>query len=135
MPILPWSDMLSVGVKSIDQQHRKLIDILNQLGDVVNGTADAWDESVILSKLVEYTESHFAFEEALMRRVGYVGLEAHTLEHKQLFQQVAELMARNGAGEQAGAQALLVFLRDWLSSHIMGTDRALGQELNRINMR
>jgi hemerythrin len=52
-----------------------------------------------------------------------------------LFEQVADLMTRHCAGERPQAQALLVFLRDWLSAHIMGTDRALGQSLNKMNVR
>jgi hemerythrin-like metal-binding protein len=135
MPILPWSDMLSVGVKAIDHQHQTLVGILNQLADVVQGGDDAWDESVTLSKLVEYTEQHFAFEEALMRRVDYAGLEAHVEEHRRLFEQVADLMARSTTGERLQAQALLIFLRDWLTAHIMGTDRALGRSLNQMGVR
>ena len=135
MPILPWSDMLSVGVKAIDQQHRVLVDILNQLADLIQGGAQAWDESVTLTKLVEYTETHFAFEEALMRRSNYAGLDAHVQEHRLLFQQVSDLVANNAAGEAVDSQALVVFLRDWLSSHIMGTDRILGRELNRMGIR
>jgi hemerythrin-like metal-binding protein len=135
MPILPWSDMLSIGVKSIDQQHKALVGILNQLGDAVQGKADAWDESVVLTRLVEYTETHFAYEEALMRRIGYDGLDAHAQEHQLLFEQVGDLMARSTAGETAGAEDLLIFLRDWLSSHIMGTDRTLGQHLNQMDIR
>lgn len=135
MPILPWSDMLSVGVASIDQQHRILLDILNRLADAIQDGASAWDESAALTRLVEYTESHFAFEEDLMRRVGYAGLEAHEREHRLLFLQVADLMARSNAGEKVQTHALLVFLRDWLTTHIMGTDRALGLGLNQMDIR
>ncbi|MDE2371936.1 MAG: hemerythrin family protein [Burkholderiales bacterium] len=135
MPIMPWSDMLSVGVASIDEQHQILVGILNELADSLQAGIDDWDESVALTKLVDYTESHFAFEEGLMRRVGYPGVDAHEQEHRLLFQQVAELMTRSTAGERVGTQALLVFLRDWLTTHIMGTDRALGLSLNRMGMR
>ncbi len=135
MSIMPWSDMLSVGVRAIDHQHQTLVGILNDLGDVVLGLDDAWDESVVLSKLLAYTENHFAFEEGLMRRIGYEGQDAHEQEHRALFQQVGDLMARAVDGQHADPQALLMLLRDWLSSHIMGTDRALGQALNQCDIR
>jgi hemerythrin-like metal-binding protein len=135
MSIMPWSDMLSVGVRAIDQQHQTLVGILNDLGDVVLGRDDAWDESVVLSKLLAYTENHFAFEEGLMRRIGYVAQDAHEQEHRALFQQVGDLMARAADGQHADPQELLMLLRDWLSSHIMGTDRALGQALNQRDIR
>lgn len=135
MPILPWSNMLSVGVQAIDQQHQTLVAILNELGDVVLGRTTAWNESEAMSRLVAYTETHFAYEEALMRQVGYAGLQAHAEEHRRLFQQVAELTATCSAGTAVDHQALLAFLRDWLTSHIMGTDRALGQALNRQDIR
>jgi hemerythrin len=135
MPILPWSDMLSVGVRAIDLQHQTLVAILNELGDVVLGLDDAWDESVVLSRLLAYTENHFAFEEGLMRRIGYAAQDAHEQEHRALFQQVGELTARMADGQHTDPQALLVLLRDWLSSHIMGTDRALGLALNQRDIR
>jgi hemerythrin-like metal-binding protein len=135
MPILPWSDMLSVGVKAIDRQHHALVDILNTLGEVVLGQRGAWDESVALSKLVQYTETHFAYEEALMQKLDYAGREAHIEEHRRLFQQVAELMSRCTDGQPTDPQELVIFLRDWLSAHIMGTDRELGLAVNRAQRR
>jgi hemerythrin-like metal-binding protein len=130
MSILPWSDMLSVGVKAIDRQHQTLIDILNQFGEQVDKRAGDWEESVTLSRLVAYTETHFAFEEALMRKAGYPGMEDHVEEHRQLFQQVADIMTRVTSGEKPDPQELMIFLRDWLSTHILVTDKALGAALN-----
>ena len=135
MPVIPWSNMLCVGVQDIDNQHRTLVDILNRLGDLVDSHDKCWDESAVLTELVQYTQTHFKFEEDLMRRVGYAGAEAHEREHRELFQRVAELTARSAAGVRPDPEDLLVFLRDWLSSHIMGTDRALGLALNKINLR
>jgi hemerythrin len=127
--------MFSVGVRAIDQQHQTLVGVLNDLGDVVLGLDDAWDESLVLSKLLAYTENHFAFEEGLMRRIGYAAQDAHEQEHRALFQQVGDLMARAVDGQHAEPQELLVLLRDWLSAHIMGTDRALGLALNQHDIR
>jgi hemerythrin len=70
-----------------------------------------------------------------MRRVDYAGREAHVEEHQRLFEQVADLMARSTTGERLQARALLLFLRDGLTAHIMGTDHAVGRRLNQMNVR
>jgi hemerythrin len=134
MTIMAWSNMLSVGVRSIDDQHRVLVGILNRLGGSASGDA-AGDEMGVLPDLIDYTKTHFAHEEELMRGIGYRGLAAHEKEHRELFDAVAERMARCEAGQHAGHDDLVLFLRDWLTHHIMGTDRALGRALNQAGVR
>lgn len=135
MPVIPWSDMLSVGVQDIDNQHRVLVGLLNQLGDVVQGQVSEWDQGAVLTALVDYTHTHFQFEEDLMRRVGYEETDSHVQQHHDLVRAVAAMVDAQARGEQADAEALVVFLRDWLTGHIMGTDRVLGQALNARGVR
>jgi hemerythrin-like metal-binding protein len=127
--------MLSVGVRDIDDQHRVLVELLNQLGDVVQAGDTAWDKSAVLNELVLYTGTHFGFEEDLMLQTGYADRDAHLQQHQELLQSVTELVARQSRGEQPQAEELVVFLRDWLTAHIMGSDRLLGQALNAKGIR
>jgi hemerythrin-like metal-binding protein len=127
--------MLSVGVRDIDDQHRALVDILNRLGDVVQGEQPEWDESAVLDELVRYTETHFRFEETLMQKVGYAQAAVHEQQHQDLVRQVLDMASRLTRGDHPEAEELVVFLRDWLTAHIMGTDRELGRALNALGIR
>jgi hemerythrin-like metal-binding protein len=107
----------------------------SQLGDVVQGQVSEWDQGAVLTALVDYTHTHFQFEEDLMRRVGYEETDSHVQQHHDLVRAVAAMVDAQARGEQADAEALVVFLRDWLTGHIMGTDRVLGQALNARGVR
>lgn len=135
MPVMPWSNMLSVGVRDIDQQHRMLVDILNRLGDVVMGDVVEWDEKAVLADLLQYTAKHFGFEEALMRDNAYPDMDAHVQQHRELIRQLKIMIDRFNNGDQPDAEELLVFVREWLTTHILHTDRALAQALNAQGVR
>lgn len=132
---MPWSNMLSVGVRDIDDQHRVLVDILNRLGDVVLGDVTEWDEKALLADLLQYTAQHFGFEEGLMRDNAYADIEAHREQHRELIRQLKVMIDRFNQGDQPDAEELLVFVREWLTAHILHTDRALAKVLNAQGIR
>ena len=118
-----WSDAYSVGVADLDRQHRKLIDMINQLGDL---PAEKNAESAaalheILSALFDYTQTHFRDEEAHLRRMGYPQLEAHEREHAAFVAKIAtfNMAALGGILDSMGVQR---YLREWLLSHILKSD-------------
>ena len=124
MPLLSWTEEFSVEVQSIDRQHQKLFQMLNELHDAMkvgNGTKLA---PAILTRLVAYTHEHFATEEALMKHAGYPGLAAHRAEHEKLTQQVAKMAKDLADGNAATTTSLLDFLRNWLRSHILTRDKS-----------
>jgi hemerythrin len=126
MPFMTWTDQLSVGVPSIDNQHSVLIETLNELhAAMMKGKARAIAGD-LLKKLVTYTRDHFAAEEAMMQAAGYPGLATHRLKHKELTKQVEEYVARYESGDITLSVQLLSFLSDWLSTHIQGEDKAYG---------
>jgi len=127
--------MFSVGVRAIDEQHQVLVGILNRLGASVQEGAPPLDQSAILNELVAYTQTHFSFEEGLMRQAGYADIEAHLRQHHALLGEVRQLTARDASGAQVHAEELIVLVRDWLTAHILSTDRALGTALNAAGIR
>lgn len=135
MPVMPWSNMLSVGVRDIDDQHRVLVDILNRLGDVVMGDVTEWNQKAVLADLLQYTAQHFGDEERLMRSAGYADADAHVQEHREFILQIKAMTERFNSGDLPDAEELLVFVREWLTTHILGTDRALAQVLNAQGIR
>lgn len=130
MSLLAWNDMFSVGVLEIDNQHKQLIEITNRLNEAMTADRDHQALSGILSDLLAYTQTHFAYEERLMDQYRYADREQHLLEHRKLVQIVVDFQRKFAQGEVDLTSDLMALLRDWLSRHIMNSDRALGKALN-----
>jgi len=126
MPLITWSDKLSVGVKSIDAQHGRLVDTLNELHEAMLRGQAKEITGRLLKTLLRYTHDHFSAEEAILARADYPKLEAHKVLHRDLTRKVEAYIARYEKGEIALNSHLLNFLRDWLTNHIQQEDRAYG---------
>ncbi len=135
MAFLTWSDKLSVGVETLDNQHKVLIETLNDLhAAMMKGQARSV-AGKILNSLVEYTRDHFASEEAMMESAQYPALPAHRLMHRELTKQVEEYVGRYEKGDITLGVHLLTFLSDWLTKHIQGEDQKYGPCLNEHGIR
>jgi len=125
MALSEWKAEYNLGIASIDRQHRRLVDMINALDDGLN-TQGRYSEPVLKSIFVElgdYTASHFSYEENLFEIHGYADTEAHKQEHLALLDQVVDLQMRVQSGETEIGPELLAFLKRWLTSHILGSDR------------
>ncbi|MFI3219501.1 MAG: bacteriohemerythrin [Methylococcales bacterium] len=120
-----WSNELSVGIEEIDEQHKVLVNLINRLFDetVVHqaGTSVVMEE--ILHELIEYTVIHFAVEESLFRIFHYPETETHTRHHDELKAQVLDIQKKVKQGEAAVNTELLMFLKRWLTNHILQEDK------------
>lgn len=128
--LIKWDATLMVGVPSIDGQHRKLVDLINQLNEAMKrgqGHAALGD---ILKEMVDYTRYHFAFEEKLMAQHGYPESKTHLLNHDSLNRQVFEFQIKYAAGKAALTIPAMKFLRSWLMHHIQVTDKEVGAYLH-----
>ncbi|MBT3536894.1 MAG: bacteriohemerythrin [Rhodospirillaceae bacterium] len=117
---LIWDESLRVGIDVLDKDHQVLISLLNQVRQHSVGDEDM-DE--IISKLIAYTHDHFRREEAIMAVCGYPDLERHRGIHRDLTDRVSKLADawRNTRAPET-RRRLRIFLRQWLTNHIMGTD-------------
>jgi hemerythrin len=132
MTFMVWNDRLSVGVESLDQDHKKLLEILNRLYDSVTDGSCGDVIGGVLDELLEYTQSHFSKEESLLEKTKYKGIEAHESEHQTMIDWVTELRTRNGSGVAcAPSLETVVNLKDWLFDHILGTDQRYVPHLKR----
>jgi len=86
-----WNDEFSIGIKSIDEQHKKLVSIIKTLYDALaDGKAsDVMD--TIFNDLFDYSEQHFAYEEELFKSYDYPDAEDHKKEHAELKRQLIKL--------------------------------------------
>lgn len=124
MPIIHWTPDFSVGVGSIDTDHKVLISLINQLDDAIRGGEPRDTVSRVLDALLDYTDYHFAREELLMRACGYPDIEAHARTHATLRAQVHDIRNRYQRNpESIHAREVLAFLKNWLAAHIVGRDK------------
>lgn len=124
--LFTWSDSLSVGVPEIDDQHKVLVELLNELHFAISGHRGSTECRSILDRLVEYTRVHFAVEESLMRILEYPDFDNHKHEHEALLGQVVELIQKLDSGQAKITFELLHFLKAWLTKHILGSDKQYG---------
>ncbi len=129
MPLLLWGPMLEVGVKEIDTQHKKLVELANELSDAVMAGKGKDVLGKTLAALVSYTVSHFGTEERLMDQHKYPAMADHKQQHKDLVKTVSDFKAKFDKGDANLSSEIMNFLRDWLTKHIMNTDKALARDL------
>jgi len=129
MAIIEWKKELEVNYPKIDEQHKKLVALINQLHDAMKSGKgkDACGE--ILKELADYTVYHFGTEEELMKKSYYPEAEVHGAAHKDLVQQVVDFKSKFDQGAIGLSMDLFDFLNKWLIEHIMGTDKKLGSYL------
>ena len=135
MALITWSNMLSTGIGEQDNQHKKLIDLINQLNDAMQAGHGADVLGKVLSELVNYTVFHFSYEEKLMAQHKYEDTPAHKAEHAKFVQTVGDFKKKFDSGSAVISVEIMNFLRDWLTSHIMKTDKKLGQSLNKLGVK
>lgn len=129
MPRMIWQDDLNTGIKVIDNQHRRIVEMINHLHDAMEHR-DSREMSDILDELVDYTLSHFTFEESLMEDAGYEFTRAHKRVHEVFVKRVSDYRLRLGAGEDIGNE-LLHTLSHWLFNHIRNDDKAIVDSVRR----
>ncbi len=123
---ISWSDKFSIGVEIIDEQHKKLFQLINELNSNITGNSSKQILSSSLDALISYTEYHFREEEDYMFNVSYPRFEQHKAVHDNLKEQVINFKRKIQEGEDDPKQ-FLDFLYDWLTKHIMEQDKKIGK--------
>lgn len=131
MAKLEWNQKFDLGVRQIDKQHRKLIELINDVHDAFATQKPSSEIQKILSALSEYTHKHFAEEEALMRSSGYVDLQRHQLLHQKIRQQLLNYIETYKQKQDAVAPEILTFLQTWLAAHVQGVDQKVAPFLHK----
>lgn len=124
MSIVTWDDQYSVEIQEIDEQHKKLIAIINHLYEALANKKDRDKTTIVFDELVEYTKVHFAVEETLMRIFDYPDYEEHKAIHDKIVARVLDYYKQYQAGDDKVGMELLMFLKEWLFDHINKVDKA-----------
>ena len=120
---ITWKDEYSVGLDSIDQQHKKLINLINQLQTAVDYSTGEEFEREALDELVKYTKTHFTFEEGLMEDNGYPDFIPHKAQHEKMIKEVEAVLAEYEENHDLAMEHGSEYLKNWLINHINGTDK------------
>ena len=121
--MITWTEELSVGVAALDDDHKKLFALCNELQEAMQHGHGREVFARILDGLVAYTFEHFAREEALLADARYPSLDIHHHAHERLKADVAALRAKFDEGGDATLMIdTLAFLQNWLKSHIGEAD-------------
>jgi hemerythrin len=121
-----WTVDFGIGIREVDEQHKALVDLLNRLHVAIRGDDGSTTPRRILDELADYTGSHFALEESLMRESNYPDLAAHKLIHEDLIGQIRGLQQKLDSDQTAITLELLHFLKVWLMRHINDADKRFG---------
>lgn len=126
-----WTDSLSLGIETLDHQHRELLDNLDALQAAVRQGKGAKAALPTLRFLIEYADKHFAEEEKLMSANGYPDLPSHRGLHEHFRKDCVSLLGRLSDENEASKLSIdLCFrLTEWLHSHIARIDKEMGKFL------
>lgn len=134
MNLIEWGKKYQIGIKSIDDQHKVLVDLINALHRAEENINSGHKEVVelvtpIVDGLVKYVSYHFQFEENLMREADYPDYIEHKKSHERMIQLVHnyEQKFKKGTASVADLKNLMC---TWLTNHILETDR---KYVNRLN--
>lgn len=120
MAYIEWNESLETGIEVIDNQHKRIVDYINHLEDTrANHSMEEVGE--VLDELVDYTLSHFTFEESLMEEAGYPFIKAHKRVHELFIRRVSDYMQRFKMGDDI-TEELHNTLKAWLINHIRNDD-------------
>ena len=135
--IFRWSDGFKIGVREIDEQHERLVALLNRLARHHTTKAPGEDLYRVFDELVSYATYHFATEERVMREAGVS--EQHAELHRRAHQEFAtKVVAARRSAETSSPDVTgdaLIFVTNWLIHHILGVDRRLGEEVREAERR
>jgi len=123
MALLQWTDELQVDISRFDEQHKRLIALVNEVHDAMltgKGRAVVGD---VLDELIEYTEKHFTIEEDTLTKHEFPECVAHRAEHQKLLATARELQEKHKAGSLAVTVEVLEFLKQWVTEHIKKCDK------------
>ena len=126
---IQWNSSLAIGVGAMDDEHKKLIALMEKLYQAEESDADFKVQAQAFKELVHFTKEHFEHEEAYMEKIGYADLEKHKRIHVELLRKAVEYY---NAFIESGRlpSSLFDFLNLWLLSHIKGIDAQYADATN-----
>ena len=137
---IQWNDTYSINVTKVDQQHRRLFDLINELHSaVMEGRGQPQTTTVagelatmatVLRELIGYTSDHFVMEEGYMVTHAYPEYDVHKTAHGQFTERVQAFQRDFDDGRAVRSMEIVEFIKEWWQRHILVVDKKLGVFLN-----
>lgn len=129
MTLLTWKDSYSLGVPSVDNEHRELIALINDVYSHMDNEAGVDEIEACLEDIYAGIASHFALEERHMREAKYEEYQAHKDQHEDLLDQLRDMMDEYMDDPLSGRKSLQAGLADWFGQHFATFDARLHLKL------
>jgi len=125
-----WKDSYSVGNKVIDEQHKRMIDLINAFYSMVKSSYDYQSALGKIDELIVYGKRHFNFEESFLEKHDYEDLENHLKYHRFYQNKVDLLRAEFKLTEGENLDEIFAFLKDWWLSHVAKVDKEYSKNIS-----
>ncbi|MBU0482512.1 MAG: bacteriohemerythrin [Proteobacteria bacterium] len=124
MPRIEWTEAFELQIPEIDEQHRRWVDIINELHDSLmsHGGAHNLTERT-LNEMIDYGRFHFTFEEEYLKKIGYPELAMHRSMHNAFMKDLINKLQQERGGGLILNTEIMKVLTGWLQSHIQIEDR------------
>jgi len=124
--LISWLPTYNLNISPIDAQHKSLFDLLNKLHNEIAKKKSHAAIGDALEKLIQYTKTHFEFEERFLESMQYPEIDKHKAKHAALTQKAIKLQQEFATGNTAIAIEVMNFMLAWLTNHILHTDKRYG---------
>ena len=135
MESFQWDKYYETNIATVDAQHHKLVDLINELGLAITENSNENRElEPIIGRLADYAKYHFSDEEALMDSCGVDPrhIRAHKEAHNHFFQEVENITSNDQDSMPLKTRSLLAYLVNWLGFHILGSDQSMASQIRAI---
>ena len=135
MQSFQWGETYLTGIADVDDQHYKLVEMLNKFGDLLTqNELKLTDIEVLLAELAAYAQYHFQDEEKLMLNAGIDDrhFQVQKNQHDSFIQQVLLMSTELSSASGTSSKQVLEFLINWLAYHILGVDQDMARQLSAI---
>ena len=125
--VMVWADELAIGIKSVDSQHKGIVEVLARLCETA-ADGDSWGATMALaSDMIDLFESHFTSEETFMRSIRYPGVDGHVAAHSTFFSDFSGLVYRIEKRDDSVVGDLVQCVRRWAFEHVDVQDRDIAR--------
>ncbi|MDR0501718.1 MAG: bacteriohemerythrin [Treponema sp.] len=135
--LVVWTDKFACGIKTIDDQHKMLVDLVNNMFKHATGNEkqekDFFNKAI--QEVINYVKVHFATEEKILIATKFAGYEEHKKEHENFIRKVIENVRDYEAGKRLTLSTFTRYLRDWILSHIAYMDKQYFEYFRKIATR
>jgi hemerythrin len=135
MDKLNWTPEMSVGVNEFDEQHKRVIMMINRLIDAQHATTDPRTISDMLDRMSRYAQEHLKTEERLMAQYGYPLFKQHKAQHMTYIKKIVDFCTAAQIVNDSIEGGLLAYLREWWEHHIQNSDKAYATFFNSVGIR